>query len=412
MKNNIKRSIEKIEYRTVEIIPENGLAIKLEMAEKEKRPLVVKLGVDPTAPDLHLGHAVVLRKLHDFQDLGHTAVLLIGDFTARIGDPSERTKTRPPLTSKQIEENAKTYAEQAFKILDRKKTKIECNGKWLSKLGFEDVVKLCAKFTVARILERDDFSKRYAEGKPISLHEFLYPVMQAYDSVALKADVELGGTDQKFNLLAGRQLQESLGQEPQVCITLPILEGIDGKMRMSKSLGNYIGVTEEPRQMFGKAMSIPDDAMPSWFRLASGLPEKEVEEIISGLDEGSIHPGEAKRRLAREIVKQYYGSRASDEAEIEFDRIFKTRGLPDTIEKKDIELTDAERDKNSIWCVKLVTLAGLAPSNREARSLINSGAVKLDGKKIASDQEEIPLKDDIVLQAGKKKFARIYFIKK
>lgn len=343
--------------------------------------------------------------------MGHTAVLLIGDFTARIGDPSERAKTRPPLSSEDIDKNAKTYAQQAFKLLDRDKTKIEYNSKWLSKLGFEEVVRLCANFTVARILERDDFANRYAQGKPVSLHEFLYPVMQAYDSVALKADIELGGTDQKFNLLAGRQLQEATGQEPQVCITMPILEGIDGKLRMSKSTGNYIGVTEEPRQMFGKTMSIPDEVMPSWYRLATELPENEVEEIIKGLKSGEVHPAQAKRRLSREIVKLYHGEKAAIEAEVEFDRIFKKEGLPDAIEKKDVVISEDEKSKGSVWSVKLLVASGLAVSNREARTLIGSGAVKADSVKLGSDQDEVKIKDGLVLQAGKRKFAKVYFVK-
>ena len=288
-----------------DLVPAADLARKL----AKDTPLRIKLGVDPTAPDLHLGHAVPLRKLRQFQDLGHTVVLIIGDFTALIGDPSGRNTTRPPLTAEQIDANAQTYVAQAFKILDPDKTELRRNSDWLGPLGFAELLRLTSKFTIARILERDDFSKRYASQQSISLHEFLYPVAQAYDSVAVEADVELGGTDQLFNLLAGRELMEKSGMEPQVALTLPLLEGTDGVQKMSKSYGNYIGLTDEPADMFGKVMSIPDELMVKYFRLCTPLEVSEVEQIEAGLADGTLHPNATKRRLAREIVALYHGSR-------------------------------------------------------------------------------------------------------
>lgn len=406
---NIEEQLRIIKENTAEIIPEKELKDKLEAADSEDRPLTVKLGVDPTAPDLHLGHMVVLRKLRDFQRLGHKVVLLIGDFTARIGDPSERTKTRPPLTGEQIDSNAQTYANQAFKLLDKQKTTIKYNSGWLAKLDFEDVVKLCSHFTVARILERDDFSKRFKEERSIALHEFLYPVMQAYDSVALAADIEIGGTDQKFNLLAGRQLQEAKGLAPQLCITMPILVGTDGKKRMSKSTGNYIGITEEPRHMFGKTMSIPDDAMDSWFNLATELPAEEIKQTIKDIQSGSLHPMKAKRTLAKKIVSIYYDRETAEKAELEFDHIFKESGLPEDIQIVDVTLTPEEKNDGFIWIIRLLGESGLVLSNREARGLVTSGAVKINGKKVQSDQQDIIFTDDTVIQVGKKKFAKINF---
>lgn len=406
---DITEKISIIKENTAEIIPEHELTAKLEHARLKDEPLTVKLGVDPTAPDLHLGHMVVLRKLRDFQRLGHKIVLLIGDFTARIGDPSERSKTRPALTGEQIDDNAATYANQAFKLLDPKNTTIEYNSAWLSKLGFEDVVKLCSSFTVARILERDDFSKRYKEQKPIALHEFLYPVMQAYDSVALGADVEIGGTDQKFNLLAGRQLQESRGLAPQVCVTMPILVGTDGIKRMSKSTGNYIGITEEPRHMFGKTMSIPDQAMESWFKLATELPAAETARIISDIASGNLHPVKAKRMLARQIVTLYYDEEAAEKAETEFDHIFKQEGTPEQIPAVDLTLTEEEKTNGYIWIVRLLSESGLVLSNRDARNLVASGAVKINGERVLSDQQDVVIAHDLIVQVGKKKFAKVNF---
>lgn len=407
---SLKESLTIVKNKTAEIFPLNELEVKIAKSQKEDRPLIIKLGVDPTAPDLHLGHVVVLKKLRDFQRLGHQIVLLIGDFTARIGDPSERAKTRPPLSSQEIDTNAKTYADQAFIILDKKKTQIKYNSQWLGKLGFENVVKLTSKFTVARILERDDFAKRYSEQKPISLHEFLYPVMQAYDSVALKADVEIGGTDQKFNLLAGRQLQEQSGQEAQICITMPILPGIDGVQRMSKSVGNYIGITESPKEMFGKTMSIPDEMIITWFELATELSDEVVKSIKDGLTSKMLHPGEQKRRLAREIIALYHSEEDAVKAEEEFNRIFKKEGLPDEIPEKHLGtlLSHEEIDSGKVWLPKLLVAVGFAPSNREARRLIAGGSVKINQIPIEPTTEDVFLENNMLIQVGKRRFCRLF----
>ncbi len=384
-----------------DIVPADALEAKLETG----RVLTVKLGVDPTAPDLHLGHAVPLRKLRQFQDLGHTVVLIIGDFTALIGDPSGRSSTRPALTPEQIEANATTYIEQAFKILDPEKTTMRRNSEWLGPLGFADVLKLTSQFTVARILERDDFQKRYREGVGISLHELLYPMAQAYDSVAIKADVELGGTDQLFNLLAGRELMEKLGLEPQVCLTLPLLEGTDGVQKMSKSYGNYIGLTDEPGDMFGKVMSIPDALMVKYYRLCTALPVAEVDALEAALASGEAHPNAAKRRLAREIVVLYHGEGAATAAEEAFDRVFKHREIPEDIAEVRVVRSDP------VHLPALLKEAGLAPTTSEARRLIDGGAVRIDGEPVVlgAGVYDLPWAavDGHVIQAGKRRYARI-----
>ena len=313
-----------IKSGTAQIVPEAALLEKL----KRGVPLNVKLGVDPTAPDIHLGHAVPLRKLRQFQDLGHQVTLIIGDGTALIGDPSGRNTTRPQLSREKIQENAQTYVDQAFKILDPEKTVLRYNSEWILDLNMESLLKLLANFTVARILERDDFHNRYTSGQSISVHEFLYPVMQAYDSVVIKADVELGGTDQLFNLLAGRELMEKMDKEPQVCLTLPLLEGTDGVQKMSKSYGNYIGLTDEPNDMFGKVMSFPDELMVKYYRLASTKSVYEIDAIEAGLADGSLHPNKVKRELAQNIVAAYYDEAAAKEAEAAFDRVFKQHDVP------------------------------------------------------------------------------------
>ena len=309
------------------IVPESALLEKL----KRGKPLNIKLGVDPTAPDIHIGHAVPLRKLRQFQDLGHQVTLIIGDGTALIGDPSGRNSTRPQLTSEQVQHNAQTYVDQAFKILDPSKTTLVYNSEWLLALKLEDLLAITGKFTVARILERDDFQKRYTNNQPIAVHEFLYPIMQAYDSVVIKADVELGGSDQLFNLLAGRELMEKMGMEPQVCLTLPLLEGTDGVQKMSKSYGNYIGVTDEPADMFGKVMSIPDELMVKYYRLASTVPVDEIDEIERGLAADELHPNKVKRALARNLVQAYYDAEQAAAAEAQFDLVFKQHEIPDDI---------------------------------------------------------------------------------
>ena len=388
-----------IESGTADIVPEGDMLKKL----AEGRPLRIKLGVDPTAPDLHLGHAVPLRKLRQFQDLGHIVVLIIGDFTALIGDPSGRSSTRPALTAEKIEENARTYIDQAYKILDPAKTEQRHNSEWLGPLGFADVLKLASQFTVARILERDDFQKRYRDGIGISLHELLYPMAQAYDSVAIEADVELGGTDQLFNLLAGRELMEKQGMTPQVCLTLPLLEGTDGVQKMSKSYGNYVGLTDVAGDMFGKVMSITDDLMVKYYRLCTALPVDEVEVLEADLTDGSLHPNVAKRRLAREIVTLYHSADAAEEAEAAFDRVFRQHDVPADIPEITILLED------SVHLPALLKEAGLVQSNGEGRRMIDQGGVKVDGETIDVGTYDISRGDieDQVIQVGKRRFARV-----
>lgn len=396
---SIDEQLRTIKSGVSQLTPESALVDKL----KSGKSLRIKLGVDPTAPDLHLGHAVPLRKLRQFQDLGHTVVLIIGDFTALIGDPSGRNTMRPPLTPEQVEENAATYIEQAFHILDPDKTELRHNSEWLSALGFAEILALASRFTVARILERDDFSKRYNEQKPISLHEFLYPMAQAYDSVAIKADVEIGGTDQLFNLLAGRELMEKEGMEPQVVLTLPLLEGTDGVQKMSKSYGNYIGLTDEPSDMFGKVMSIPDGLMPTYYRLATAVPIKEIESLEAALTAGEAHPNKAKRRLAAEIVAIYYGTEAAIAAENDFDRVFKHHDAPEDMPEYAADLS------GDVYLPGLMVDSGLTNSNGEARRFIDGGGVKINGEAVDSKCYEMPGESlkDAVLQVGKRKFVRL-----
>jgi len=400
---DIEQQIKVFLSGDAQIVPMAALKEKLEKG----RPLRVKLGVDPTAPDLHLGHAVPLRKLRQLQDLGHIVVLIIGDGTALIGDPSGRNTTRPPLTAEQIAQNAATYVSQAFNILDEEKTELVWNGSWLTPLTLAEILKLAANFTVARILERDDFSNRYKQEQPISLHEFLYPVMQAYDSVVIKADVEIGGNDQLFNLLAGRELMEKLGMEPQVCLTLPLLEGTDGKLKMSKSYGNYIGITDAPDEMFGKVMSIPDELMPRYYQLTSSYDFASIERILAELESGSLHPNAAKRQLAANIVTAYWGAEAAKEAEAAFDKVFKDHELPEEI----ADYTDAYSidDHGEVYLPQLLVQTGLAASASEARRLIDNGGIKVAGEVQPAKQYNAPAKalKGAVLQVGKRKYVRI-----
>lgn len=388
---------------TAKIVPEAALLEKL----KRQKPLNIKLGVDPTAPDIHLGHAVPLRKLRQFQDLGHGVTLIIGDGTALIGDPSGRNSTRPQLTSEQIKANAQTYVDQAFKILDPEKTTLRYNSEWLLPLNLEGLLKIASNFTVARILERDDFHNRYTGNLPISLHEFLYPIMQAYDSVVINADVELGGTDQLFNLLAGRELMEKMGMEPQVCLTLPLLEGTDGVQKMSKSYGNYIGLTDEPADMFGKVMSIPDELMVKYFRLASTCPVAKIDEIEQGLAADELHPNKVKRSLARNIVGAYYDEAAAEGAEAQFDLVFKQHAIPDDIAEFAVDLSP--NDEGTVYLAKIIADAGLAASTAEARRLIDGGGVKVDGEQVNAKAYNIDPERlrDVVVQVGKRKFVKI-----
>ena len=385
------------------IVPESALLEKL----KRGTPLNIKLGVDPTAPDIHIGHAVPLRKLRQFQDLGHTVTLIIGDGTALIGDPSGRNSTRPQLTSDQIKVNAQTYVDQAFKVLDPDRTTLRYNSEWLMPLTLEGLLSLTSKFTVARILERDDFHNRYTQGQPISVHEFLYPIMQAYDSVCIKADVELGGSDQLFNLLAGRELMEKMGMEPQVCLTLPLLEGTDGVQKMSKSYGNYIGVTDEPADMFGKVMSIPDELMVKYFRLASTVPVDEIDEIEAGLAADKLHPNKVKRSLARNIVEAYYSAEDAQAAEEQFDTVFKKHEIPDDVPEYAADLTP--NDEGKVYLAKLMADAGLASSAGEARRLIDGGGVKVNGEPVAAKAYNVEpsLLEGAILQVGKRKFIKL-----
>ena len=392
-----------IQSGTDTIVPQDLLLEKL----KRGTALNIKLGVDPTAPDIHLGHAVPLRKLRQFQDLGHHVTLIIGDGTALIGDPSGRNSTRPQLTREQIAVNAQTYVDQAFKILDPEKTTLRYNSEWILDLKMEDLLKLISNFTVARILERDDFHKRYTGGLPIALHEFLYPVMQAYDSVVIKADVEIGGSDQLFNLLAGRELMEKMGMEPQVALTLPLLEGTDGVRKMSKSYGNYIGLTDEPNDMFGKVMNIPDELMVKYYRLASTESVAKIDEIEAGLAADELHPNKVKRALARNIVAAYYDEAAAEAAEADFDLKFKAHGFPADASVFDADLTPGE--DGMVYFAKVIVDAGAAQSVSAARRLIDEGAVRVNGEALAAKSynlESESLKGAEV-QVGKKKFFKL-----
>ncbi len=388
---------------TDRIVPESALLKKLERGV----PLNIKLGVDPTAPDIHLGHAVPLRKLRQFQDLGHEVTLIIGDGTALIGDPSGRNSTRPQLSREQVAANAQTYVDQAFKVLDPERTTLRYNSEWILSLSMEELLKLLSNFTVARILERDDFHNRYTSNQPISLHEFLYPVMQAYDSAVIKADVELGGTDQLFNLLAGRELMEKLGMEPQVCLTLPLLEGTDGVRKMSKSYGNYVGLTDEPSDMFGKIMSIPDELMVKYYRLASTEEVAQIDAIEAGLANDSLHPNKVKRALARNIVELYHGEEAAVAAEEAFDRVFKQHEMPEDIPTFAADLTP--NDQGLVYVAKILHEAGLASSAGEARRLIDGGGVKVNGEALAKGDYNLEpgRLEGAVIQVGKRKFAQL-----
>ena len=393
-----------IKSGAAQIVPEADLRKKLERGV----PLNIKLGVDPTSPDLHLGHAVPLRKMRQFQDLGHKVTLIIGNGTAMIGDPSGKNATRPQLTQEEVEANAATYVAQAMKILDPEKTEIVHNGDWILSLDLKGMLELCSKFTVARILERDDFTKRYQSQTPIALHEFLYPVMQAFDSTVIKADVEMGGTDQLFNLLAGRELMEKMGMEPQVALTMPLLEGTDGVRKMSKSYGNYVGLTDEPADAFGKIMSIPDEMIGKYYRLASTLTVDEVDKIDAALADGSADPYELKRALARNIVDAYHGAGAGDEAQAAFDRVFKKDELPEDIASVHVDLVPNEQ--GLIYLAGVLKDAGLAPSAGEARRLIDGGGVKINQRPVAPKSYNVEpelLVPGTVLQVGKRKFARL-----
>lgn len=396
--------LEIIKRNAAEIITEDDLVKKLERSCRTGKPLKCKLGFDPSAPDLHLGHAVVLHKMRDFQDLGHEIIIILGDFTGRIGDPTGRSETRRQLSEEEVAANARTYRDQVFNILDPDKTQLVFNSSWLSALDFASVIRLASNYTVARMLEREDFSRRYREGFPIGIHEFFYPLMQGYDSVAIEADVELGATEQKFNLIMGRHLQREYGQEPQVSLTTPILVGTDGVQKMSKSLNNYIGITEPPSEMYGKVMSIPDTAVEEYLNLASGLPESEIRNMIAGLTDGTLHPRDIKMTLAREVVARYHNRETTLLAEEEFRRVFQQRELP-----SQIPLLTLDHDKWSpdAEIVPLLVASGMANTNSEARRLIRQGGIRLNGIKVEDTDRKVNLREEALLQAGRRKFVRV-----
>jgi tyrosyl-tRNA synthetase len=388
---------------TAEIIREEDLKAKLAKSLKTGRPLRAKLGVDPTAPDIHLGHTVVIRKLKHFQDLGHTAVFLIGDFTALVGDPTGQSETRPPLSREQVATNAKTYLDQVFKILDRGKTEVRYNSEWLDKLTAYDIVRLSAKYRVARMLEHEDFHKRLSGQLPISMHELLYPLLVAYDSVVLESDVELGATEQKFNLLMGREIQREYGQESQVCVTMPILVGLDGQRKMSKSLGNYVGITESPNEIFGKMMSIPDDLMWSYYELITDRTPAEIATLKTQVTSGSLHPMDTKMLLAQEVIAGFHGQDAAHKAAANFQRIFRDRQSP-----VDVPIKKLARG-SAIKLVALLVDLQLAPSKSEAIRLVEQGGVEIDEVRVDDTRKDIDLSKpaEFLLRAGKKKFLRV-----
>ncbi|HEV8621643.1 MAG TPA: tyrosine--tRNA ligase [Actinomycetota bacterium] len=388
-----------------DVVPRDGLQEKLSL----DGPLRVKLGIDPSRPDLHLGHAVVLRKLRHFQDAGHVAVLIVGDFTGRVGDPSGQSETRPFLTGEEIETNATTYLEQAGTVLDMSSAEVRRNSEWLAGMGMADVLRLTSVYTVARMLERDDFRKRYEERKPISVVEFLYPLMQAMDSVAVRADIELGGTDQTFNLLVGRDIQRAYGQDPQIVLTMPLLEGIDGERKMSKSFDNWVAFTDPPEQMFGKLMRIPDHLITKYLLLAADLDPSEVARIEAGMVDGSLKPVEEKRRMARAVVELYQGPGAGTEAERQFDRVHRERRAPERIEEAEIPVEAAKGKDGLVWLPQLMATLGLAPSRSAARRLIEQGGVRLDGEAVTDPSAEYPVGElqGKVLQVSRRRFLKL-----
>jgi tyrosyl-tRNA synthetase len=406
MFNSAEEQLKIIKRGTVDIINEKELIAKLNRSIKTKKPLRVKLGLDPTAPDIHIGNAIPIHKLRTFQELGHTAVLIIGDYTAIVGDPSGVNKTRPQLSHEEIMKNTKTYLNQLGKILDLKRTEILYNSKWFMKMKFIDMITLASKITVARMLERDDFTKRYNSGISISLHEFIYPLMQGYDSIMVKSDIEIGGTDQMFSLLVGRDLQRDENMEPQVALTTPLLEGIDGNKKMSKSLSNYIGIYEEPKEIFGKTMSINDSLMRKYFELATDLSLEETDKILKA------HPRQAKVDLGKAIVSRYYDNEIAEKVAEEFDRVHKEHKLPDNITEIRIQLPQLEvsataSTTHKIWIVKLLVDYGFAATNGEARRLITQGGVSIDNNKLTDPKQEVDVKNGMILRVGKRRFAKI-----
>ena len=404
--STVDEQLELLAKGSVDLIDRSDLRSKLERSEKTGKPLTIKVGFDPTAPDIHLGHTVVMRKMRHFQQLGHRVIFLIGDFTGMIGDPSGKKATRPALSREEILANAETYRRQITKILDPVKTEIRFNAEWLGALGSEGMVRLAAKYTLARILERDDFRKRFEAHQPIAVHELLYPLAQGYDSVALDCDVELGGTDQLFNLLVGRDLMREYGKEPQVVLTMPLLEGLDGIEKMSKSLNNYIGIDEDPQSIFGKIMSISDEMMWKYYTLLTDLTPAEIAELRRKVAQGEYHPMEAKTDLARSIIRDFHDQSAADSAAAEFRKIFSDRQVPTDVEERELPSS-----QESVSLVKLVTLLGLAPSNNEARRLVTQGGVSVDDKKFddAKAALDAGAGKSYLLKVGKRRFIRVTF---
>jgi tyrosyl-tRNA synthetase len=402
MTKTIDEQIAYLKKGAVDLISEEGLRAKLERSARTGKPLTVKVGFDPTAPDLHLGHTVLIRKMKHFQDLGHRVIFLIGDFTGLIGDPTGRSKTRPPLSREEIDANAETYKRQVFKILDPERTVIDFNSRWLGALTGPEWIRLLSRYSVARMLERDDFSRRYREGVPIYMHELVYPLAQAYDSVALEADFELGGTDQKFNLLVGRDIMREYGLEPQVILTIPILEGLDGVEKMSKSLGNYVGINETPEDIYGKIMSISDTLMLRYYELLTDMTVPQLEQLGKDLESGARHPMEAKRELAWHIVSDFQGRDAADNAAAHFSRVFQKREAPE-------EMDTVELEAGAHVLVDLLTALGMAASKSESRRLIRQGAVSLDGEKLTEQTASITMLEgkEMVLRCGKLQFRRL-----
>lgn len=407
LSKDVREMTTRLKRGTQGVVPENGLEAKLAKAEKTGKPLIVKLGLDPTAPDIHLGFAVVLRKLRQFQDLGHQVVIIIGDYTALIGDPSGRSATRPMLSSDEIKANATTYVDQLSRILDRDKTSVRFNSEWLGILNFADIIRLTSKMTVAQVMQREDFANRFAQHQPISLHELLYPLAQAYDSVAIEADIEMGGQDQTFNILTGRDLQREIGQDPQVALFMPLLVGLDGVKKMSKSLGNYVGIAETPDAMFGKLMSISDDMMQNYFVLCTDLPLDEVDALVRDAAAGTTNPKDVKRRLAREIIVQYHGNEAAEAADTEWQRVHSGHELPTDI--PDVRLPADTAREGRVWICKLLVVAGMAKSNGEARRLLEQGGVVLNGEKVVDPNQEVDWNglNDVVLRVGARRFVRL-----
>lgn len=405
-RQEVERQLQLLRRGAAEIVPDEALKIKIAKSVVTGKPLKVKLGLDPSAPDIHIGHTVVLQKLRQFQELGHEVQLIIGDFTGRIGDPTGKSETRKQLSEEDVQRNAQTYQTQLSKILDFSKTTFYYNSAWLGELKFDDVLKLAGKVTVARILERDDFAKRYAANQPIHVHEFFYPLMQGYDSVSLESDIELGGTDQTFNILMGRTLQGAYDmQEGQVAMLMPLLEGLDGTQKMSKSLKNYIGIDESPNEIFGKTMSIPDSLMTKYYELTTAITNEELEELRKGLETGSIHPRDAKMRLAKEYVRMYHGAEAALEAEQHFITVFQKRALPEDMEEQ--QLSGGLLEEGQISMIKLLVSLGLQASNGEARRSIEQGAVKVNEMKFTDIHALLSPQDGDIIQVGKRKFVKI-----